>query len=324
MSHCLVAMYHYVRETTASPFPAINALSVADFDRQLDLLAGAGDPLSCADLVRHLDARRAPARPGVLLTFDDGFVDHAQTVFPRLAARGWRAVFFLAGATLGDRPRVLNVHKTHFLQARLGADRFAASVRAALDRVPAAAGAGRAEPGQAEPGLERTDDVYRYDGPAASADVKHLLNYELAPAAADRVLAELFAEHIGDEVDFARALYLSADAIREMSAAGMTFGYHTATHRVLSRLDADTQRRELDGVSRIRELTGQRQVPFCFPYGHAHTFTAETTALLARFGYTCAFTTERRLARPDRDDRFRIPRFDTRDLPPFTSTMPDA
>jgi peptidoglycan/xylan/chitin deacetylase (PgdA/CDA1 family) len=318
MSHVLVAMYHYVRDAAGSAFPSLHALGVQDFERQLDCLEAAGEPLSCDQLVDDLAARRAPDHARVLLTFDDGFVDHGETVFPRLRARGWRGVFFLAGATLGRRPRVLNVHKTHFLMARMGADAFAAAVQ--MKHATKAL-----RQGAAGERLSRTVDVYRYDGAVATADVKHLLNYELPIETADRILDELFAEHIGDETGFARSLYLSTDAIREMAAGGMTFGYHSARHRVLSRLGVDQQRRELaEGVALIRDLTGQARVPFCFPYGHSHTFTADTTALVEAAGYACAFTTERRLARPDRDDRFRVPRFDTRDLPPFTPDLPDA
>ncbi|MGE3274298.1 MAG: polysaccharide deacetylase family protein [Vicinamibacterales bacterium] len=315
MSGCLVAMYHYVRDSAATAFPGVNALAVADFDRQLDALAAAGAPVTCEGLVTRLDAGRPFERPSLLLTFDDGFVDHYTAVFPRLADRGWSGVFFLAGDTLGDRPRVLNVHKTHFLVSRLGAAAFAAAVREAAARVPAGAGAG----------LRPTPAVYRYDAAAGDRDVKHLLNYELPFETADRVLDELFTTHIGDETEFARALYLSGPMIREMAAAGMTFGYHTARHRVLSRLDVAGQRTELaGGVARIRALTGQALVPFCYPYGHPHTYTAETVAVLADLGYACAFTTVRRLARPESDGRFEVPRYDTRDLPPFTSDMPHA
>jgi peptidoglycan/xylan/chitin deacetylase (PgdA/CDA1 family) len=305
-------MYHYVRDTAATAFPALHALSVADFDRQLDALSATGEPISCDHLVRHFAERRGMTRPSILLTFDDGFVDHYETVFARLAARQWPGVFFLAGETLGDRPRVLNVHKIHFLIARLGTEAFAAAVRAWLTRLPEASR------------VMRSADVYRYDG-ADHASVKHLLNYELPFDTVDHLLGDLFAEHLGDESAFARTLYLSEPMIREMAAGGMTFGYHTARHRVLSRLDRNGQTCELaGGVALIRGLTGQTHVPFCYPYGHAHTLTAETEQLLDALGYACAFTTERRLARPDRDRRFAVPRYDTRDLPPFAPNVPDA
>ena len=64
------------------------------------------------------------------LTFDDGFVDHYATVYPILRRRGLSGTFFVAEETCGAAPRVLDVHKTHFLLAHLGAEAFG---RAVLD-----------------------------------------------------------------------------------------------------------------------------------------------------------------------------------------------
>ena len=313
-ARCLVAMYHYVRDVETTPFPAINAISTASFVAQLDTFARECPAIDYPVFEAHVRGRLSLDRPRALLTFDDGFIDHYQTVFPALGVREWSGVFFLAGVTIGDRPRVLNVHKTHFLIARLGAQAFGEAVRDALARQPV--GAGQA--------LAWRSEVYRYDG-AAGLETKHLLNYELPHDVADQVLEELFDEHLGDEVAFARQLYLSPEQIREMAREGMTFGFHTERHRVLSRLDEAGQRAELaHGVARVRALTGQTSVPFCYPYGHLHTYNAETLAILDEAGYGLAFNTVRRLADPMTDPRFEVPRYDTRDLPPFSSSLPYA
>jgi peptidoglycan/xylan/chitin deacetylase (PgdA/CDA1 family) len=113
--------------------------------------------------------------------------------------------------------------------------------------------------------------------------------------------------------------------IAEMAAAGMTFGYHTRSHRMLSRLSAREQAQELsDGVAWIRTLTGQAEVPFCYPWGGPNTYTADTLRLLEELGYSGAFNTVRRSALVGRDGRFEVPRLDTRDLPPYTPGVPGA
>jgi peptidoglycan/xylan/chitin deacetylase (PgdA/CDA1 family) len=314
-ANCLVAMYHYVRDTAATPFPRLNALAVDDFDRQLDSLARARAIVDYAAFDAAVQGRHAFAAPSALVTFDDGFVDHYEVVWPRLRARGWSGVFFLAGLPCDDPPRVLNVHKTHFLVASLGAEAFAAALQRALDCRPVAAGAAPARP----------PEVYRYDSAASDAAIKHFLNYELPFDAADAILTDLFTEHLGDEADFARTLYLSRTQIAEMAAAGMTFGFHTEHHRVLSRLPPAGQLDEVaSGAGRIRAMTGQQHVPFCYPYGHPHTYTSETPELLAQCGYATAFTTTRRAVDAVIDGRYELPRYDARDLPPFTSAVPDA
>lgn len=299
----LVVMYHYIRDPEHGPFPSLKTLRTGEFAAQLDWLASRRAPVAYDAFEAAVPETLPP--DSFLLTFDDGFVDHYAAAFPALRARGWGGVFFLAGASLGDPPRLLNVHKTQFLLATLGAERFATEVAAA------------AAPVAGEAALGHRAEVYRYDETPDVA-AKHRLNYEMPLAEAARVLSGLFRRHIGDETAFARSLYLSRAMIREMAEGGMTFGFHTEDHPVLARLDRDAQRREVaHGVALIRELTGQRRVPFCYPYGHAHTYNTDTLAVLEEAGYGMAFTTARRLARPGVDARFEVPRLDTRDLPPF-------
>jgi peptidoglycan/xylan/chitin deacetylase (PgdA/CDA1 family) len=308
-------MYHYVRPEGAGNVPQPPALDPRDFETQISALCAVREPIHFDEFAAHVTAGRAFNGSRALLTFDDGFVDHYAYVLPCLRERRLSAVFFLAGLPLAEPPRVLNVHKTHFLNARLGAARFAEAVRMRL-----------AEPaGAVATSAARASGVYRYDGGTADADVKHLLNYELPFAVADQLLSDLFAAHFGDEASFARTLYLSVDQIKEMAQCGMTFGYHTRSHPVLARLSAAEQLTELrDGVETIRNLTGQSSVPFCYPYGHRHTYGPSTVEALDACGYSHAFNTVRELVEATAVNRFEIPRFDTRDLPPFAAEWPHA
>jgi len=157
--------------------------------------------------------------------------------------------------------------------------------------------------------------TYRYDQ-GEEARIKRLLNYELPLNEADRVLTELFEFHIGDPNIFANRLYLSSEMIREMADAGMMFGSHTESHRILSRLGYDEQYAELkDGVTAIKQLTGQQSVPFCYPYGHVHTYNDDTLSILEQTGYAMAFNTVRSAVEFDSiGSYYELPRFDTRDV----------
>jgi peptidoglycan/xylan/chitin deacetylase (PgdA/CDA1 family) len=301
---CTIVFYHYVRDVEQTPFPGIKGLSVAEFEAQVDWLAQRYDIIDGPAFERAMLSGRGFDSPTALLTFDDGFVDHFANVFPVLHRRRLGGIFFLVGATLGDRPRLASVHKTHFLLSHLGADRFAGEVSASLANEGVAV----------TDGARDREGVYRYDE-APDVRVKRILNYDAPYPVVERVLSTLFARHLGDEDGFARRLYLTAPQVREMSAGGMTFGYHTCSHPVLSRLDRDGQRRELcDGVTLIQGLTGQRSVSFCYPYGFTHTYNADTLAALEEFGYSMAFNTVRREARFGEEARYELPRFDTRDV----------
>lgn len=299
---CTVVFYHYVRDVERTPHTGIKALSTADFAAQLDWLSSRARIIDGSTFERAALGETRLDEPTALLTFDDGFVDHYTSAYAEMRRRGVGGMFFVAGATLGERPSLLNVHKTHFLLSALGAERFGAIVEAKLK------GEGVASNGAAREG------IYRYDE-APDVRAKRLLNYELPYPVANRVLDELFREYVGDPGTFARALYLNADMIAEMAQGGMTFGYHTHSHPVLSRLSRDEQAAELaGGVALIRRLTGQQRVPFCYPYGFTHTYNQDTLDVLAEAGYSVAFNTVRDTARLPATSRYEVPRFDTRDV----------
>jgi len=300
---CTSVFYHYVRDVERTPFPDIKALSVAGFAAQIDWLQARFDLIDGATFEHAVLAGTGFDRPTALLTFDDGFIDHYEHVFPILRDRGLGGIFFVAGGTLGSAPVLLNVHKTHFLLSHLGANRFTEEVATALAAEGVDAGVSKHREG-----------IYRYDE-APDVRIKRILNYEAPYPIADRVLSTMFTRHLGDLGAFARELYLSAAQIREMAKGGMTFGFHTETHPVLSRLDAASQRDELrNGPRLISELTGQRTASFCYPYGFSHTYNADTLSVLAECGYSMAFNTVRREIVFGQDQRYELPRFDTRDV----------
>ncbi len=306
---CLVVMYHYVRDSAATSFPAIRALVPELFERQLDWLQAQYTVIDLERLEAALNGGEPLPPEAAMLTFDDGLVDHYATVLPALRRRGLRGTFFLSEDACRDSPRMLAVHKVHYLLAHLGADAFGHAV---LDACAAGVSQGRA---REVFGRDQWDD-------GGERAIKHLINHELPFSEAERVLELLFARHLGSSADFARSLYLDAAMIREMAAAGMTFGYHTRTHRMLARLSVEQQEDELrGGVEWIRALTGQATATFCYPWGGPHTYTGDTLRIIRQAGYSLAFNTVRRRLRQD-DQRYELPRIDTRDLPPYTAAEP--
>jgi peptidoglycan/xylan/chitin deacetylase (PgdA/CDA1 family) len=304
-------MYHYVREAGSGPFPGIRALPPALFEQQLDWLQRRYTVVG----VDAVDAAVHGGRPlpgnAALLTFDDGFIDHYEAAFPILRGRGLSGLFFVSENPTSE-PRLLGVHKTQLLLAAMGAEAFGRAVLAEAELVPALSDAARAVFG-----ADHWED-------AGDRAIKQLINYELPFDDADRVLEAIFTRHVGDSRDVARALYLDPAQIREMARGGMAFGYHTRSHRMLSRLDARAQHGEIGpGVEWIAGLTGQARVSFCYPWGGPQTYTAETVRLLAECGYSLAFNTVRRRLQVGVDGPFEIPRLDTRDLPPYTDGEAD-
>ncbi len=92
-----ILMYHSVSAERLGPL----AISPQIFRDQLAVLADAGaTSVSVSDLVASRRAGVGLPPGAVALTFDDGYLDFAETAFPLLEERGWRATVFLVSGLI--------------------------------------------------------------------------------------------------------------------------------------------------------------------------------------------------------------------------------
>ena len=307
----MVVFYHYVRDMNSTPFPNLKALNISDFNQQLDWLQETFTVISYDEFIRGLKNPDQAVENGVLLTFDDGLIDHYATVYPILKKRGISGVFFLSAQTCQERQTVLNVHKTHFILAQIGACAFQKEVLSRL----------KAHGIQLQTDNYSRNGIYRYDEINSSA-IKHFFNYEAPFTVVHDILSELFAVYIGDESTFAQDLYLSEKMLVEMSNNGMTFGGHSETHKVLSRLSKKEQYKELEAAYvYLQDILPSSTVSFCYPHGHRHTYNQETLECLREIGYEAAFNTVRENAVYTSRNFYDLPRFDTKDMYPFVNNI---
>ena len=84
---------------------------------------------------------------------------------------------------------------------------------------------------------------------------------------------------------------LSADQVRELAAAGMEIGSHSATHPRLAGVDAGLLAAEVkDSRARLAELVGNPIHGFAYPYGSMDA-AARGAVRDAGYGYACAVQT---------------------------------
>jgi peptidoglycan/xylan/chitin deacetylase (PgdA/CDA1 family) len=76
-----------------------------DFRGQMSLLADLGyEVVTLADVVDHVTRGARRERPGVAITFDDGWRNILDVGLPELARRGWPATVFIPSSFLERRP----------------------------------------------------------------------------------------------------------------------------------------------------------------------------------------------------------------------------
>ena len=303
-----VVMYHYVREFRRTAFPEIKGMEVDDFYNQVKRLRERFEMATLESSLAFLAGVYQPARHLCLLTFDDGLIEHVETVTPILAEQGVQGVFFLVTSCL-EESRVAPVHMNHFLMARLGLEQYRNQFRERLEQL-----APELLP-QLESGHTLECVTYPWDVPEV-ARFKYFFNFVLDTVLRDRLVSELFTETFGSEQSFARALYLSWEQARIMQQAGMTIGGHSHTHRPLATLaDAELQK-DLDQCRGLlnRRLNPQPMWPFSYPYGKKSSFTVSATERLKELHFDCAFSTETGPNFPG-TDLFQLRRMDCKNAP---------
>lgn len=307
---------HCVDDPECNGFlPSDMKIRAANLER---VLSWFGRRYALTSIAGGFDHLRAPAaeRSAVALSFDDGYRDNRTALLPILARHGASATIFLESRPL-DEGVVNWSHKYHWVIARPDAgdvptELFVRRYLALSEDEAALEGLRRAlDEGAGE-------DRLRYQA-------KRVLKYDADPTDRDRVVDAIFAESGGDEAALCAALYMTWDDARALSAAGIELGGHTVNHVILSRLDRDGARAEIEGcrASLERELGPQHARTFAYPFGRRWDYSDETREVTREAGFELAVNTHAGTNGPD-SDRLQLRRLPVDDTTPMHLLVAEA
>jgi peptidoglycan/xylan/chitin deacetylase (PgdA/CDA1 family) len=304
-----IVMYHYIRDFQRTRFPKIKGLDVAGFRRQLDHLETQFNIVRMEEVIAATTGEPLPER-AALLTFDDGYAEHYDIVFPILHERGLQGAFFPPVAPVVDGT-LLDVNRVHFILASV--DDVAPLGRAIDEAVNEASAQSEVE--TVDSYRSQWAHANRFDD-AETIYVKRMLQTALPEGLRSAVAASLFERFVtSDEAAFASELYLSADQARLMVDCGMHFGSHGRSHYWLNHIDDATRRSEIDGSLEFLRSIGMPvddQWVMCYPFGG---WDDALVALLRDRRCALGLTTRVATARIGHDDPLTLPRYDTNDFP---------
>ena len=303
-----IIMYHYVRDLRGSRYPKIRGLDTEIFDAQLNSILRDYTVCSTAQVIAAVRGEeQLPPHP-CLLTFDDGFIDHYLTVFPRLNERGIVGSFYPSVRPVREH-KVLGVHKIHFIFAAAGDyHRLNQRIFDLLKNY------------RADYDIPEDPELFRLYSRQGRLDppevmlVKGILQQGLAEEVRVEILDKLFKEYVSDdEESFAKELYMDMGHLRCMARNGMTIGGHGDRHLPLQTLPEDVQR---DDIQSTAEFLGEiydrtpKDWVMCYPWG---TYNDVTISLLKKahcaLGLAYGGRRPRDLSKP-----FELTRLDAADL----------
>jgi len=313
-----IVMYHYVRDLENSRYPGIKGLTVRQFEGQVEYLGKHYTFVTADEVIAALgpDGKRLPNN-AVLLTFDDGYLDHFINVYPILNGKGIQGCFYPPAKSIVER-EVLDVNKIQFVLAvESNSESIVLDIYSMLDEY------------RTEFSLDSNGEYHaryaaanRFDS-AEIIFIKRLLQKGLPEACRARIADRLFQKYVAvDELAFAAELYMTSDQLRCLQRQGMHIGSHSYDHKWFDTLSAGNQESQVEqSFEFLRGLgCGTDNRSFNYPYGG---YDSSTGPILRKNGVKFGVTTKVDLADFAGGDPLLLSRLDTNDLPKDGNAPPN-
>lgn len=271
-------MYHrVVEDNTELYFNSYNkagvAISLTEFTKQIRSLQKNYSITHLKDIVRCLEKRKILPPNACALSFDDGYQDHYQNVFPVLKRLKIPATFFIVGDCIAGNGRVRWLDKYYYI----------------LDNSPF-----------------RKNNIElqnKLSGFYHELNKKHKDKFKLeflkefirnSPNKEKNEIINDLAKVLQTKIDLHNlneSLYLSEKNILEMMSCGMDIGAHSMTHPDLGQLNFEETKHEIiESGNVIRTITNKEEVAFAYPFGGPKTYNKEMIEVLRANNFLCACT----------------------------------
>jgi len=305
-----IVMYHYVRDLSKSRYPKIHALDKDKFERQIEYLNKAYHIMNPTEVMDTVIASEPLPDNSCWLTFDDGYIDHYEVVFPILEKYGIKGSFF-PPVTTTQHIDVLDANKVHFVIASTN------DFTMLINHLKELYSYYEVEKitGCSYEMLSASIDVcHRYD----SEDVvvfKRLLQRELPKVVRHIICNELFSKYVTSDIGaFSQELYMGVEHLREVWDAGHEIGLHGYDHVWLGYLSREEQKINISSslaFFKNNELCGENWT-ICYPHGN---FNNDTLEIVKYLGGAVGVTTVPEYPHLTEYSSLELPRRNTNDYP---------
>lgn len=310
-------MYHYVRDLKNSEYPTIKGLDKELFEKQLAYLLEHYTPVRMDEILAAYQKNDFSDIPenGFVLTFDDGYIDHYEVVYPILKKVGVQGVFF-PNTMAWKENKLLTVNRIHFILA-------AVELKGSLAMKQLVADCFEEMDFYRNQGvtLLSNEELYqnlavanRWD-PGEVIFVKRLLQNALPEEIRTEIAKHLFQKYVGcEESTFAEKLYMNFSQMKEMKKNGMFFGIHGYDHYWLAKLPKEQMQKDIDmALEAMDELIDRNCFVMNYPYGN---YSEEVISYVKQKGCGLGVSVEVRGAQLGVDNRFALPHWDCNDVYP--------
>ena len=282
-SQSVIIAYHRIGGVSDYPW-SLTPTTPRDFEKEIGYLRERYVFASLEEVVTSLQASKTIPPRTAVITFDDGYKDVYLNAYPVLKKNSIPATVFLSTDYIDTRNLFWwDIVGYVIWQTKLNSLDFG--------------GLGTYRLGSAQ---NRIRAIGHFQEKLKSlADEKRREAIDTLVRTCDVAIPpDIGNEHI-----------LSWDEIREMGRNGISFGAHTATHPILTRMPLENARQEIiASKQRIETELGQEVVTFCYPNGEIGDLNRAIEEILEKDGFKCAVIVEPFAFLSGNVSRFRLPR----------------
>jgi polysaccharide deacetylase est4A len=302
-------MYHYIRDLIHSRYPEIKGMDFALFRKQLEFFSENFNVVRMEDVIAAISVGKKLPENALLLTFDDGYIDHYTYAFPLLEEFGFQGSFFIPGKTFTTH-QLLDVNKIHYILASANIYNLMEDVLVLMNYYR-----GR------EFDYASNDELINIYAVANRFDcketifVKRILQTVLPEKLRNKISSELFEKYVGvSEERLAYELYMTEEQIRTMKRHGMFIGLHGYDHFWLGNLPEEKMREDIDkAIESLNEFINPNSWVMNYPYG---SYNQSVLDYIKSKGSVVGLTTEVGVADLLSDNALKLSRLDCNDFPP--------
>ena len=287
----LFVLYYHKINGNARPFFGRSVVPDV-FEKQIVYLKRNFNVIDFSRLQSISHCENAP-KDFVIVTFDDGYQDNYLYAFPILKKHGVPATIFLTTGFIGTTNMLWHDRLAWILYNANGGNfkSFNGLNQNLVDEINAFAAGSLNE--KIKTLFRLSDILKKYDESRRTETLAKLevhLNVTKRPN-----------ENIHP--------MLSWQQVREMAAAGISFGSHTVNHPVLTQLSTDQALMEIvESKQKIEENIGCAVKVFAYPYGKNTDISLEIVRLIKNCGYKYACSTIKGAETLPLNDGYRIKR----------------
>lgn len=295
-----IVTHHFVRNLRSPNKTRMGnyCIGISDFTRRLDFMMKHYSLITPELFIKSIKYDAPLPENAMLLTFDDGYIDHYANAFPTLQEKGIKAFFFPSAMPVFEK-KMLNTNKIQLILDIQDKELLYYEAFKIIRTVCTGST------------LRKLEEINYIDDLAEKENIIwSLLEWELPRYAASKAIDMLFKRLVNtDEESLCEKYYMNLEQLMHMRQCGMHIGCHGYSHHCLGYVNDKTKSLEIDKSLKLMKLIngGSKDWIMCYPYG---SFDKNLIPILKKRGCVAGFTTRDGKADLLKDNPYTLPRID--------------